>query len=115
MTRVKICGLMTPGDVRLCTESGADAVGFVTEYPLQVPWNIDRARARELVASTPPFVTTTAVVGGGVESILQIADMVRPALLQLFNDLQSDCSLTRNYIRIVKWVHKCQTARYLKS
>ena len=86
MTRVKICGLMTPGDIHLCVKAGADAVGFVTEYPVPVPWNIDRAKARELIALTPPFVTTAVVVGGSVECILQIADTVRPHIVQLHGD-----------------------------
>ena len=77
---------MTEDDIRICVKAGADAVGFVTEYPVPVPWNIDREKARELVSLTPPFVTTTAVVGGPVETILQIADIVRPDLLQLHGD-----------------------------
>ena len=70
MTRVKICGLMNEEDVHMCAKAGADAVGFVTEYPISVPWNISRDKTRDLAASTPPFLTTTAVVGGPVETIL---------------------------------------------
>ncbi len=86
MTRVKICGLMSPEDIRMCADAGADAVGFVTEYPIAVPWNIRRDRARELVAATPPFLSTAAVVGGSVETILEIAEAVRPDVLQLHGD-----------------------------
>jgi phosphoribosylanthranilate isomerase len=86
MTRVKICGLMTEKDVHMCAKAGADAVGFVTEYPISVPWNISRDEARDLAAMTPPFMTTTAVVGGPVKTILQIAETVRPNLLQLHGD-----------------------------
>ena len=86
MTRVKICGLMTEKDVHMCAKAGADAVGFVTEYPISVPWNISRDEARDLAALTPPFMTTTAVVGGPAETILQIAETVRPNLLQLHGD-----------------------------
>ena len=86
MTRVKICGLMTEKDVHMCAKAGADAVGFVTEYPISVPWNISREKARDLAAMTPPFMTSTAVVGGPVETILQIAETVRPNLLQLHGD-----------------------------
>lgn len=86
MTRVKICGLMSKADIRLCVDAGADSVGFVTEYPVPVPWNLDRSTARDLAAWTPPFVTTTAVVGGAVETILQIAETVRPHFLQLHGD-----------------------------
>jgi phosphoribosylanthranilate isomerase len=86
MTRVKICGLMSKADIRMCVDAGADSVGFVTEYPVPVPWNLDRTTARALAAWTPPFVTTTAVVGGPVETILGIAASVRPHFLQLHGD-----------------------------
>ena len=108
MTRVKICGLMTRGDIGLCVQAGADAVGFVTEYPVPVPWNISRAKARELIASTPPFVTTTAVVGGTVESILQILKTVRPDIVQLHGDetveqIEDICSALDNTgIKVIK-------------
>lgn len=86
MTRVKICGLMSRNDIDICSRAGADAVGFVTEYPVAVPWNISRAKARMLVAATPPFIKTTAVVGGSVETILKIVEAVRPDLVQLHGD-----------------------------
>jgi len=86
MTRVKICGLMSRADVEMAVSSGADSLGFVTEYPVPVPWNIPRARSAELAASAPPFVTTTAVVGGRVEEMVAIARAVRPHFLQLHGD-----------------------------
>lgn len=86
MTRVKICGLMSRNDIDICARAGADAVGFVTEYPVEVPWNINREKARMLVAETPPFMKTAAVVGGPTETILAIAETVRPDLLQLHGD-----------------------------
>lgn len=86
MTRVKICGLLNRDDIELCARAGADALGFVTEYPVPVPWNLDRQTARELVQSVPPFITTTAVVGGSVASILEIAETVKPNFLQLHGD-----------------------------
>jgi phosphoribosylanthranilate isomerase len=86
MTRVKICGLMSPGDVEMAVSAGADSLGFVTEYPVPVPWNISRVRSARLVASAPPFVTTTAVVGGPVEDMVAIARAVLPDFLQLHGD-----------------------------
>jgi phosphoribosylanthranilate isomerase len=77
---------MSETDIRLCVDAGADSLGFVTEYPIPVPWNIDRESARKLAASAPPFVTTTAVVGGSVRTILEIAERVRPHFLQLHGD-----------------------------
>jgi phosphoribosylanthranilate isomerase len=86
MTRVKICGLMSKADLQMAVSAGADALGFVTEYPVAVPWNIQRGQAAELAAWAPPFVTTTAVVGGRVEDMLAIAQAVRPHFLQLHGD-----------------------------
>ncbi|MFP4058623.1 MAG: phosphoribosylanthranilate isomerase [Candidatus Brocadiia bacterium] len=86
MTRVKLCGLMSEHDVALAVEAGADALGFVTEYPVPVPWNLERERAAELVAAAPPFATTVAVVGGSVETMVAIARRVRPHVLQLHGD-----------------------------
>ena len=86
MTRVKVCGLMSEADVGMAASAGADSLGFVTEYPVPVPWNIPRKRSAELVASAPPFVTTTAVVGGRVEDMVAIARAVKPHFLQLHGD-----------------------------
>ncbi len=90
MTRVKICGLMSQTDVDMAVYAGADSLGFVTEYPVTVPWNIDRSDSARLVASAPPFVTTTAVVGGSVDHILEIAQSVRPNFIQLHGDESLD-------------------------
>lgn len=46
---VKICGLMREEDVDHCINSGADIVGFVVDYPVAVPWNLDIKRAGELI------------------------------------------------------------------
>jgi len=86
MVRVKLCGLMFPEDVRSAETAGADALGFVTEYPVPVPWNLDRGQAASLVASVSPFVTTVAVVGGAPEEMIRIARKVRPRVLQLHGD-----------------------------
>ena len=86
MVRVKICGMMSRQDVIMAQAAGADGVGFVTEYPVPVPWNLPREKARELVRTAPPFLTTVAVVGGSPEGILEIARTVRPGVLQLHGD-----------------------------
>ena len=70
--------------------AGADALGFVTEYPVPVPWNLDRERAASLVAMASPFVTTVAVVGGSPEEMVRIARKVRPRVLQLHGDESLD-------------------------
>jgi len=86
MVRVKLCGLMSHEDVKMAEAAGADALGFVTEYPVPVPWNLDREHAASLVATVSPFVTTVAAVGGLPEEMIRIARKVRPRVLQLHGD-----------------------------
>jgi phosphoribosylanthranilate isomerase len=86
MVRVKLCGLMSREDIEMAEAAGADALGFVTEYPVPVPWNLDRERAASLAAMVSPFVTTVAVVGGPPEEMIRIARRVRPRVLQLHGD-----------------------------
>lgn len=108
MTRVKICGLMSRSDIDMAVAAGADSVGFVTEYPVPVPWNIPRRKSAELVAASPPFVTTTAVVGGAVQEMVAIALTVRPHFLQLHGDetreeIQAVCeALAGTGIKVLK-------------
>ena len=86
MIRVKICGLTNPGDVRMCARAGADALGFVVEYPEPVPWNLSAAGARELMAAVPPFVTVCLVLGGAPEHQLALAEELHPGAVQLHGE-----------------------------
>ena len=86
VVRVKLCGMMSPEDVVMAEAAGADAVGFVTEYPVPVPWNLTVGEAAELVARVPPFVSTVAVVGGSPDQVMSIARRIRPKVLQLHGD-----------------------------
>lgn len=90
MVRVKLCGMMSETDAAMAEEAGADAVGFVTEYPVPVPWNLGREEAARLVQTVSPFVKTVAVVGGAVDEILDIARKVLPDVLQLHGDESLD-------------------------
>ncbi|MBP6500452.1 MAG: N-(5'-phosphoribosyl)anthranilate isomerase, partial [Thauera sp.] len=58
-TRIKICGLTRPQDVRVAVECGADALGFVF-YPPS-PRAVSIEQAAELVALLPPFVTAVGL------------------------------------------------------
>ena len=54
-TRVKICGITREQDAEAACASGADAIGFV--FYGKSPRFVSPARAAELAAVTPPFVT----------------------------------------------------------
>jgi phosphoribosylanthranilate isomerase len=98
MTRIKICGIMTEEDARICAEAGVDALGFVVEYPIDVPWNLDRTAARELIRSVPPFVTRVIVVGDDPQQVVQLAAFLQPDVVQLHGDepIRITASLVRS-------------------
>mgnify|MGYP000995119071 FL=1 len=86
MTRIKICGLMSIEDIGRCCEAGVHALGFVVEYPREVPWNLDRYAARRLMQSVPPFVTRVVVVGGDAGTVIALTEFLRPDVIQLHGD-----------------------------
>ena len=91
VVRVKICGITHPDDASMAVEEGADALGFVVEYPDENPWILSRQRAAELMRGVPPFVTRVAVVGGDARSILELAEATEPHALQLHRDETEAC------------------------
>ena len=86
MVKVKICGITCIDDAMLCIETGVDAIGFVTEYPIHVPWNLSRKRSRELISKIPPFISTTIVTSGNLSDICEIAINTAPNIVQLHGE-----------------------------
>ena len=52
-------------------------------YPADVPWNISRRKARELISKTPPFVYTVVVTSGSVEEVIELVKYTKPNAVQL--------------------------------
>ena len=72
---LKICGLTTPEDARLCAEAGAAALGAVF-YPPS-PRNVSPERAAEVFADVPPDVARVGVfVDATAADILRAARIV---------------------------------------
>ena len=80
--RVKICGIRDEQELKICAKY-ADIVGFVTEYPMEVPWNISREEAKRLISKTPPFIYTVVVTSGRVEEVVEIVEYTKPNAVQL--------------------------------
>ena len=106
--RVKICGITHEADAAMAVEEGADALGFVVEYPDANPWILSRHRAAELMRLVPPFVTRVAIVGGDARTILELVDATEPHALQLHRDEPEACvtelanRLAGSGIRLIK-------------
>lgn len=72
MFRVKICGVTRPQDVRMIVKSGADAIGFQMSMG---PRKITPAKARQLVALVPPWVTPVGVFVN--ESLARVKRLIK--------------------------------------
>jgi phosphoribosylanthranilate isomerase len=59
VVRVKICGITSAEDARVCVEAGADALGFI--FVERTPRFVTAAQARAVIATLPPFVTPVGV------------------------------------------------------
>lgn len=84
--KVKLCGITTESDIELCVNAGADACGFVVEYPADVPWNLDAKKAASLIRFTPGGTSTFMVTGGSPDRVVSLAREVRPDVVQLHHE-----------------------------
>jgi len=60
MEYVKICGLKKEEDIKICSDYGANAVGFIYNVP-ESPRNLNKAELLELVNSVPERISTVVV------------------------------------------------------
>ena len=58
-TRIKVCGMREMAEVAGVVAAGVDAIGLI--FVEKSPRYVDRERAREIVASLPPFVDAVGV------------------------------------------------------
>jgi phosphoribosylanthranilate isomerase len=84
-TRIKICGLTREADVDAAVAAGADALGFVLYA--KSPRHVSLARAAELIARLPPFVTPVLLlVNAPAAEVQRAAQAVPLAVLQFHGD-----------------------------
>jgi phosphoribosylanthranilate isomerase len=88
-TRIKICGLTRAQDVRVCAQSGVDALGFVF-YPPSKRF-VSAEHAAELCAELPAFISTVALfVNPDPQAVKDVIHALRPSLLQFHGDEEPD-------------------------
>jgi phosphoribosylanthranilate isomerase len=88
-TRIKICGLTRAQDVRVCAQSGVDALGFVF-YPPSKRF-VSAEHAAELCADLPAFISTVALfVNPEPQAVKDVIHTLRPSLLQFHGDENPD-------------------------
>lgn len=90
MTRVKICGMMTPSDIDSAISAGADALGFVVEIK-RSNHCLSREEARAMIKKAPVFVQTVAVIAPpDMEEAVRLAEATQADLLQIHGTLGRD-------------------------
>ena len=89
-TIIKICGLMREEDIEKCILAKADIIGFVVEYPVDVPWNLSVERTKELIAyfkECKSRCDSTSeccmVTGGSSEKLLGLLEELSVDYIQL--------------------------------
>lgn len=83
-TLLKICGTTSPDDARLSQEAGADFLGVILNHPAS-PRHVSLQIAREIARNAAvPIVALS--VNQELETLLAIADELRPHALQLHGD-----------------------------
>ena len=58
---MKICGVTREADREAVVDAGADAVGVITDVPVDTPREVSPERAAGLVGGVPPLVTSVLV------------------------------------------------------
>ena len=102
MVRVKICGITSMEDARLCVEAGADALGF--NFVERSPRFVTPAQARAVIATLPPFVTPVGVFwdhpAGHVKAVAEECGL---AALQFHGD-ESPEDLAQHRLPVIKTI-----------
>ena len=103
ISRVKICGITQLQDAQAAIAAGASARGFVFYAP-SVRY-IAPAKAAEIIAQLPPFITITALfVDENSAIISDVIEIVQPDLLQ-FHGSESAVfcqQFNRSYIKALR-------------
>lgn len=96
MVRAKVCGLTRVGDVRAAVDAGADAVGVVVDIDVDSPREVTPARAADLLAEVPPFVTGVAVtMPDDAAEAVALAERVGADALQVHDLASDECRTAR--------------------
>lgn len=84
MARVKVCGHTSEADVKDSVSAGVDAIGVITDVPVDTPREVDVETATALLDAVPPFVSGVLVtMPETAAAAIQLVDRVSPAAVQI--------------------------------
>lgn len=105
--KVKICGIRTESDLATALDAGADAVGFITEVPVDTPRKISLEVAARLIAKVPVFTTSVLVImPEDAETALHMIHTAGPTAVQVHNDLELSelKKIKKSGVRLIKTI-----------
>ncbi len=86
--KVKICGVKSDRDLNMAVNAGADAVGFITEVPVDSPRKISISEASRLISKVPVFVTSVLVImPKNADEAVRLINEAKPTAVQIHNAL----------------------------
>ncbi len=108
-TRVKICCMASPSEVRAAAIAGADAIGAVGPMPTG-PGPVDDEAARAVIAATPPGVTPFLLTQEHTpEEVVRHVKATRAPVVQLVRHvdprLHFELREALPYLKIVQVIH----------
>ncbi len=84
--KVKICGITREEDVKIVSDLGVDAIGFIVGVPSSLR-NLSLNKAEELIRLVPVFVKSVLVmVPKSLDELLQTCENLNPHALQIHGE-----------------------------
>jgi phosphoribosylanthranilate isomerase len=105
--KVKICGIKTEHDLAVAINSGADAVGFITDVPVDSPRKITLTEASRLISKVPIFTTTVLVImPENAHQAVRMVQVARPVAVQIHNALPLSelVKIRKTGVRLIKTI-----------
>jgi phosphoribosylanthranilate isomerase len=86
--RVKLCGITRTADREAAVDAGADAIGVISDVPVETPREVAPDQAADLLADLGPFVTGVLVtMPDSVQTAVRLVERVDPDAVQVHGGL----------------------------
>ena len=112
--KVKICGIRNHTELAVALNAGADAVGFITDVPVDSPRKISLSDASALIQKVPVFVASVLVImPDSAEQAVNMIQTARPTAVQVHNALSLSelKEIRKTGVKIIKTIPVSRDAR----
>lgn len=110
--KIKVCGITNIKDAQLCSNLGADAIGFI--FYKKSKRYIEPEKAREIIKNLPPFLMKVGVfVNEKPQTINQISKNIKLNLIQLHGE-ETQNDIDKINLPVIKAFRVMKNFNYLK-